>query len=100
MQLLTYTFLVEGLFDKKVSKATYLYLKSGLRVSVEPTKKLREQVKQEILGIVDKIGQEKDWSPSISALCGYCDYLPYCPAREEIKAQLGIEIKDPPIPLN
>ncbi len=99
LQLIMYTFLAEKLFDKKVSKVTYLYLKSGRRQSFAPDENLRQQIREHILEIVEKIGKEKDWSPNISALCPYCDYLPYCPAKEKIKAQFGIEIGEPPVAL-
>jgi len=91
LQLLIYTFLVEGLFNKKVKKATYIYLKSGNRVSVIPEPQLREETKKKVLDIVEKITKETEWKPNISRLCGYCDYLPFCPAKEEIKKTLGIE---------
>ncbi len=90
-QLLFYVFLVEKLFNKKVAKATYIYLKSGRRQSVVPTKELREQTKKYILDTVEQIANEKKWEPNISKLCGYCDYLPYCPAKQEIKETFGIE---------
>ena len=90
LQLIIYTFLAEGLFDKKVSRATYIYLKSGRRLSVEPEKEIREKTRKHIIDTVDKIAETKDWKPNISKLCGYCDYLPFCPAKEEIKQTLGI----------
>lgn len=91
LQLVIYTFLVEGLYDKKVSRATYIYLKSGRRVSVEPGEDLRAETRRHIIDTVDKIAETKEFKPNISRLCAYCDYLPFCPAKEEIKETLGIE---------
>lgn len=91
LQLIMYTFLVEGIYGKKVSRATYIYLKSGRRVSVEPAEDLRAETKRHIIDTVDKIADTKEFKPNISKLCGYCDYLPFCPAKEEIKETLGIE---------
>ena len=93
-QLLFYVFLVESLFNKKVTQATYIYLKSGQKRSVVPTEELREQTKKRILDTVEEIGSEKKWEPNISKLCGYCDYLPYCPAKQEIEESLGIKAKE------
>ncbi len=85
LQLMMYVFLVEGLFDKKVGKATYLYLKSGSRQSVEPKKELRKKTRKHILETVEKIAKEKKWLPNISNLCAYCDYLDFCPAKDKVK---------------
>lgn len=95
LQLLVYAFLVEGLFKKKVSKASYLYLKSGSWRSIVPEKELFEQTRKQILEIVEKIAKETEWSPSVSKLCAYCDYLYFCPAKEEIKSFLGEEAGNP-----
>jgi len=94
LQLMIYTFLVEGLFDKKVSRATYIYLKSGRRVSVEPKEDLRAETRKHIIDTVDKIAETKDWKPNISRLCGYCDYFPYCPAKEEIEQTFSIKAEE------
>ena len=94
LQLLFYVFLVESLYKKEVTKASYLYLKSKRRVSVIPEKELREKTKEHILNTVEKIGQEKEFKPRISRLCAFCDYLAFCPARQKIKEEFGIETED------
>ena len=63
-------------------------------MSVEPEKELREKTRKHIIDTVDKIAETSGWKPNISRLCGYCDYLPFCPAKEEIKQTLGITIED------
>jgi len=85
LQLMAYVFLAEGLFNKPVSKASYLYLKSRNWESIIPDRHLRAQTKKEILEIVDKIGSENKWNPNISKLCAYCDYIDFCPAKEEVE---------------
>jgi len=85
LQIMAYVFLAESLFNKSVSKASYLYLKSCNWQSIVPEKEIREQTKKEILEIVDKIGNENEWNPNISKLCAYCDYIDFCPAKEEVK---------------
>ena len=81
LQLISYVFLAEGLFNKPVVRADYLYLKSKTRNSIIPTKKIRQQIKKEILEIVEQIGQEKEWQPNPSKLCPYCDYIDFCPLK-------------------
>ena len=85
LQLMVYVFLAEGLFNKPVKKASYLYLKSGNREPVIPDEFLRRQIREEILEIVDRIGKEVEWNPNTSKLCAFCDYIDFCPAKEEVK---------------
>lgn len=82
LQLMVYVFLTEGLFNKPVNKASYLYLKSGNWEPVIPDESLRKQTREGILEIVDRIGMETAWNPSASKLCGYCDYIDFCPAMK------------------
>jgi len=84
LQLMIYVFLAEGLFNKLVNKASYLYLKSGNWSPVVPDESLRKQTRKEILETADKINTETEWSPNISKLCAYCDYIDFCPAKEEV----------------
>lgn len=92
LQLLIYVFLAEGLFGKKVSKARNLYLKSGTEGIIVPDEGIKQRAKNDILQIVETIGLEELWDPNISKLCAFCDYLDYCPAKEEIKKFLGEKI--------
>ena len=85
-QLMIYVFLAEGLFDKPVNKASYLYLKSCNWEPIIPNESLRQQTRKEILEIVDKISNEKEWNPNISKLCAYCDYIDFCPAKKDEKS--------------
>ncbi len=85
LQLIIYVFLAEGLFNKPVVKTSYLYLKSKTRAPIIPAKKIRQQVKKEILEIVEQIGKEKDWPPNPSKLCAYCDYIDFCPLKRSKK---------------
>jgi RecB family exonuclease len=85
LQLMAYVFLTEGLFNKPVNKASYLYLKSHNWQSVVPDETLREQTRKEILEIVDKITAETEWKSNISKLCIYCDYIDFCPEKEKVR---------------
>ncbi|MFH1451036.1 MAG: PD-(D/E)XK nuclease family protein [bacterium] len=95
IQLLTYVFLAEHLYGKEVSKASNLYLKSQVWQDVIPEKTLRQKAKDEILEGAEQMNKEEKWSPNVSVLCAYCDYLEYCPAKEEIKKLLGNKFPEP-----
>jgi len=85
LQLLIYVFLAEGLYGKKVSKAMNLYLKTGKKEVTVPEEGIRERARIDILRLAEEIEKEDEWPPKISKLCAFCDYLDYCPAKEEAR---------------
>jgi len=82
LQLLIYVFLAEKIFEKKVEKAKYIYLKSGTSPSITPEPQNKEKAKEKILDIASQIQAEKEWAPHVSKLCDYCDYIDFCPAKK------------------
>jgi len=82
LQLLIYVFLAEKIFEKKVGKVKYIYLKSGTRMAITPEIADKEKAKEKILDIASQIQTEKEYKPNISKLCDYCDYIAYCPAKK------------------
>jgi len=89
LQLFTYVFLAEGLYGKEVSKVGNLYLKYQSWKTTIPEEENRKKAKNDILETVDSIGGEASWDPNVSQLCAYCDYVDFCPAKEQIKKLLG-----------
>jgi len=94
LQLLTYVFLAEKIYGKPVSKAENIYLKSMNHDAITPTDDLKKQARLEITETVDKIGKETVWTPFVSKLCLYCDYLDYCPAKSEVVKNYGEQINE------
>ncbi len=82
LQLLIYVFLAEKIFEKKVEKVKYIYLKSGSIPTITPEIKDKTEAKEKILDIASQIQTEKEWEPNVSKLCDYCDYIAFCPAKK------------------
>ncbi|MDD5739062.1 MAG: PD-(D/E)XK nuclease family protein [Candidatus Pacebacteria bacterium] len=82
LQLLIYVFLAEKIFEKRVEKVRYIYLKSGNSPAVAPQITDKQNAKEKILDIANQIQNEKEWAPHVSKLCDYCDYIAFCPAKK------------------
>ncbi len=82
LQLLIYVFLAEKIFEKRVEKVKYIYLKTGNCPSITPEIIDKEKAKEKIITIANEIKIEKDWQPNVSRLCDYCDYIAFCPAKK------------------
>ena len=91
-QLMVYSILAEGALGKPPTKASYLYLRSGNLKSFQPNKEAKADAKARVLKIAEQIRNEKEFSPHPTKLCNWCDYLEFCPAKEEAK-KLIVEYK-------
>jgi putative RecB family exonuclease len=82
-QLDFYRLLGEMNFLKKVRKTSFYYLRSG---NVEEFKGDGEigEIRDKVLGKIEKIRNEKEFKTKPSKLCAYCLYRNYCPAKKEI----------------
>lgn len=81
-QLLTYAYVIvsEDPSIKKV-RASYILLRHDFEyVTKEFTKKEILEVKNQYQEYAKQILAEKEFAPTTSALCNYCDFLQLCPA--------------------
>ena len=81
-QLLTYAYVIvsEDPSVKKV-RASYILLRHDFEyVTKEFTKKEILEVKNQYQEYAKQILEEKEFAPTTSALCNYCDFLQLCPA--------------------
>ncbi|MDP2628337.1 MAG: PD-(D/E)XK nuclease family protein [Nanoarchaeota archaeon] len=80
-QLALYSIAVKELFgkDKKVC-LTWHYLSHNLKVQVRKTEEEIEELKKEIIRLIRKIEEEKEFPYKKSALCQWCGYKKICPA--------------------
>lgn len=80
-QLILYQLFLEEYLQERVSKLTYYYLESGekksFRVEEKEKIKIKEQIKDEIAMI-----KKKDFSPSPSLRCRFCDFRDICEFRQ------------------
>ena len=81
-QLLTYAYIIllEDPTIKKV-RASYILLRHDFEhITTEFTTEQILAVKNRYIEYAEKMLAEKDFAPSPSALCNYCDFLEHCPA--------------------
>lgn len=80
-QLILYQLFLEEFLGHKVSQLSYYYLESGAKASFTPTEKeitkLRLEVGAEIAAI-----KARDFSPTPSPMCQFCDFNSICEFRE------------------
>jgi len=81
-QLDFYQLLAELNFNKPVKKASFYFLKSGKKKSFK-VKKKAEEIKNKVLGRIEKIQKTEEWQPKPSKLCQYCLFTNFCPDRKE-----------------
>jgi RecB family exonuclease len=84
-QLMIYSILAEKALGKPPTKTSYLYLRSGNRKDFQPTKEIKERAKERVLKIAEKIRREEEFPPHPTKICYFCDYIEFCPAKEEAK---------------
>lgn len=96
LQLIIYSIIASKKLGKKVGQASYIYLKSGNKKTIEPSEKDLENGILEIKGIVDMINKEEEFEPNINKFCSWCEYLSICPCKEEIEANKGDFVEETP----
>ncbi len=76
-----YSIAVKELFgeDKKVCLVWH-YLNFDKRICSRRTKEQLEDLKKEIISIINKIESEEEFSYTKSILCNWCEFKPICPA--------------------
>jgi hypothetical protein len=62
-------------------RASYILLRHDFEyITTEFTKKEIVKVPNKYIEYAEQIMAEKDFKPTPSALCNYCDFLEHCPA--------------------
>ena len=90
-QVMIYVLIAKNKYQLPVSKASYFYLRTGKFRSFDPTEQKEKAVLKRIVSIVKTIEREKDFEPRLSKLCGWCDYIDFCPAKKQVFKILNIE---------
>ncbi len=65
--------------DGEVRLVWHYVVPDQVRTSTR-TPEQREALREATARSIDKIRTEKEWAPRPSALCGWCEYRPFCPA--------------------
>ncbi len=85
LQLMAYSILAEEALGMKLAKASYLYLRSGNLKSFNPIDKTKAETKKKLLEKAERIRTDKEFSPRPTKICCWCNYIEFCPVKEEAK---------------
>ena len=91
IQLMSYVFLAEDVYKKPVALTTNIYLKTKERQNILPEKTARDKARKKIIATAEEIDKELLWQANVSGLCLWCDYVQFCPKKEEILKRFGKE---------
>ena len=80
-QLALYSLAIKEMFGKEKNICmTWHFLAHDMKVCVRKTNEELEKVRKEIIGIIDEIERTKNFPPTKSQLCYWCEYMDICPA--------------------
>ena len=91
-QIMAYGVLAEAVFQKDVSKVSFWYLRSGRMQTFLYNLEERDKILEKINTIVSKIKAEKKFAPRVGSRCYICDYVQFCPKKEEVLKLLKKEM--------
>lgn len=85
LQLKFYKLLTESRFGKTVERASFYFLKSGLKRTLDLENEDMEDFRREVLEKIEKIQSTEDFKTKPSQLCGFCLFRKVCPDKEKVK---------------
>lgn len=78
LQLLFYYWGIKNQYHFNIKKLTYYYLESGKTYSIDMDKKLEKQSHDEIVNLIEKMINEKNYNRFESAFCNICGVRKIC----------------------
>lgn len=97
-QVMVYVLITKKRYLLPVSEASYFYLRTGKFKSFKPEEDKEKTTLKRIISIVETIEKEKEFSPKPTKLCGWCDYIEFCPAKSEALKLVGVKEKEQELP--
>lgn len=88
LQLQLYAIIVGANKKAPVTKASFLYLQTMQWHTIEIDDATTQAAIEEVKEQVDAIKREKTFDPEPNQYCGTCDFLPICPARQQIQVMI------------
>ncbi len=93
MQLTLYTYGLRKMYPDAIKvKQIWHYLAFDKDIIIQRTDDQIEKARLDVLDIIKDIGKNTEWPPSVSALCGWCQFKPICP---KWKHKYDLEDKSP-----
>lgn len=81
-QLLIYGVILSEIYEKEIQTVELLYLKDGIKLTLDPTTEQIQKVKDLLTDTRKQIDircESEVFEPTVSALCGWCNFKPICP---------------------
>jgi len=94
-QLSIYSLAIKEMFGKEKNVCmVWHFLAHDMKVCLRQTNEQLEQLKKELIEIINLIERTKDFFPTKSQLCYWCEYMNICPMwNKEIKREKQEELK-------
>ncbi|MDD2731738.1 MAG: PD-(D/E)XK nuclease family protein [Candidatus Pacebacteria bacterium] len=78
-QLEFYKLLAELNFDRKVDIVSFYYLSSKKIQNFDVSKVYKDEIKNNFLGVINKIRSGNNFYPRRTRFCSHCDFMEICP---------------------
>lgn len=88
-QIAIYGMVAERYFNIPTPVGSLYYLFSGTVKIIEINEELKSDTVEWIKTVIKKITSDTDFDPRVSKLCGWCDYVRFCPMKKEVEKLLG-----------
>jgi putative RecB family exonuclease len=103
-QLALYAIAVKtGYQDAKKVRLVWHFLAHDKEIILEKSDSQLECLKKETIELIEKIRREKDFKPTLSKLCDWCEFRPDCPMWSHIQKVENLEpnkyLRDPGVKL-
>lgn len=94
-QLSIYSLAIKEMFGKEKNVCmVWHFLAHDMKVCLRQTNEQLEELKKELIEIINLIERTKDFFPTKSQLCYWCEYMNICPVwNKEIKRERQEELK-------
>jgi len=94
-QLSIYSLAIKEMFGKEKNVCmVWHFLAHDMKICLRQTNEQLEQLKKELIEIINLIERTKDFFPTKSQLCYWCEYMNICPVwNKEIKRERQEELK-------
>jgi putative RecB family exonuclease len=79
---LIYGVILSEIYEKEIQTVELLYLKDGIKLTLDPTAEQIQKVKDLLTDTRKQIDircESEVFEPTVSALCGWCHFKPICP---------------------
>lgn len=82
LQMGLYYLALEQRYQRSLKRLSFLYLRTGEKVSFDVTPEHKQQVEVMIRDLASQLRTDRNWKPIVGKHCTRCAYSRYCPAMQ------------------